>query len=106
MFPADPYFQVAATFLALPGGNFHQAPDSGPIQDLERIVFQDPQFLVGPQKSPGVIPAVSKCHLGQVICAKGKEIGLGGNFRRHQAGPRDFHHGADDQRQLHPTIRR
>ena len=96
MFTADTHFQIR-------GGSCGHHPQpcasSGqrhPGPRLERILGQDAFFHILDQEVAfGIITAVTKGHLGQVVGAEGEELGQLGNFTGGHSGARDFDHGAE-----------
>ena len=96
MLTADTHFQFRAGLAAIIDGHLHQLAHAFPVQGLERILRQDALADICDQEvALGIVTAVAKGHLGQVVGAEGEELGQLGNFTGGHCRARDLDHGAE-----------
>ncbi len=93
MLTADAHFQVRPGLATFIDSDLHQATYPFPVDGLEWVLGQDPFGHVGDQEVAfGIIPAVAKGHLGQVIGTEGEELCQFCQFTGSDSRPWDFDH--------------
>ncbi len=101
--PQIPSFILRSHLAPQFTGNLHQFAHTALVQYFEGIGGQ--YFVLGALKldaieialqklALGVVPAVTKGHLGEVIGAEAKKLSIFGNFVGGNTGPGYFDHGA------------
>jgi len=87
MFTADTHFQRWASGATIIDGHAHQFAYTIPVELLEGFFGKMPSATILYQEvALGIITAVTKGHLGQIIGTEGEELRHSGNLSRHNRG--------------------
>ena len=92
MFTADANFELGFRLASSVNGQLDKLSDAGLVQRNKRILRKNTLADVVREKFPGIISTQTERHLGQIICAKGKEISDCGNPVSHQCRARNLNH--------------
>src|SRR5690348_13696257 len=76
----------------------HELADPGLIERDERVVLEDPEPLVRPDKARGVVARQAKDRLRQIVRPKAEEFRSLRYLAGEQRGSRQFDHRADEVR--------
>ena len=96
MFTANTNFKVPVVERPSSYSHLHQFSNTIPVEGLERIHRQDAFFDVFHQEVTfGIVTAVTKGHLGQVIGTKGEEFSYCGDFTGGDSSTWNFDHCAE-----------
>jgi len=95
MLAADADLQFGASLAPARDADLHQFADPVAIDRDEWIDLQDSLCDVGAEESGSIIAADAIGGLRQIVGAERKELRRLGNVAGHQAGTRQFDHGAD-----------
>src|SRR5258708_22926099 len=74
-------------------GDLDQLSDAFTIESGERVLFQYAAIEIDGQELTHVVAGETERSLREIVGAEGEELGLGGNFHRGQARPRQRHPG-------------
>ena len=95
MLTADPQFEIGFGGPALLGSHPDQFPDPLFVHRDEGILLENPGLDVVGQKLAGVVPGQRVAHLGEIVGAKGEEVGFPCDHVGRDTRPGHFDHGAD-----------
>ena len=96
MLAANAELQPGPGGAAALDGDAHQFANPGDIEGDERVVLENPEPLIGPDKARRVIARQAEDGLGQVVGAKAEELGGLGDFAGEQRRSRQLDHRADE----------
>ena len=93
---ADTNLKTRAGFATSRDSHLHQFTHTILIEGLEWILDQNTFFDVAHKEAAlGIITAIAKGHLGQVVGTEGEELGHFGHSPGPHTGPNDFEHTAE-----------
>src|SRR5207237_2764116 len=95
MLAANADLDIRPGLAAARNTDLHQLADAVAIDRDERIDLQDSLRDVSAEESGGVIAADAIGRLRQIVGAERKELRRLGDVASHEAGARQFDHGAD-----------
>src|ERR1019366_361755 len=95
MLAANADLETRAGLASARNADLHQLADAVAIDRDERIDLQDSLGDIGAEESGGVVAADAVSRLRQIVGAEREELRRLGDVAGHQAGARQFDHGAD-----------
>jgi len=96
MLSANAELQPRSDGAAALGGDAYELSDPTYIEGDKRVMLEDSEPLICPDKARGVIARQPEDRLCQIVGAKTKELGGFGYFARQQCCPRQLDHRAHD----------